>query len=174
MSDSSPPELEVGGFKSPPAFHVLLLNGVALPQHENCTALRPRVIWLTGLFCDSRVLGTDVSSELLVALLCIVHFHLVNGLANERPQRVEHPCAFGASPALKSLPFGPYQFATRRLHRHLEIRCGYTSLRDCAALAFYETATSRINFLLPRARFGLSQRFLNTPQNRGESTRPGH
>src|SRR6266436_679869 len=54
--------------------------------------------------------------ELLVALLFVLHLHLFNGFANDRPCGVEHPCASGASPALKILSFDSYQFATHRLH----------------------------------------------------------
>lgn len=45
----------------------------------------PRVIWLTGIFFRSRVLGTDVRCELLVALLSEVRLHLFDGLADEGP-----------------------------------------------------------------------------------------
>ena len=58
---------------------------VALDEHENHTVFGPRVIWLTGIVCGSRVLGADMGCELLVALLSEVRLHLVNGLANERP-----------------------------------------------------------------------------------------
>jgi hypothetical protein len=51
---------------------------VALHEHENHIALSPRVIWLTGIFCGSRVLGTDMRYELLVALLFVVRHHLDN------------------------------------------------------------------------------------------------
>jgi hypothetical protein len=48
-------------------------------------AFGPRVIWLTGIFCGSWVLGTDVRCELLIALLSEVRLHRVNGFADERP-----------------------------------------------------------------------------------------
>jgi len=44
-----------------------------------------KVIWLTGFFCGSRVLGTKVRCELLVALLSEFRLHLVDGLVNEQP-----------------------------------------------------------------------------------------
>jgi hypothetical protein len=81
--------------------------------------------------------------ELLVALLFVVPLHIVNGFANERPQRAEHPFAFGASPAVKIVSLDPYQFATHRLHSHLEIWRGYASLKGVAALAFDGTATTK-------------------------------
>jgi len=46
-------------------------------EHENHRAFSPRVIWLTGIFLGSRVLGTDMKLELLVALLFVVHLHVV-------------------------------------------------------------------------------------------------
>src|SRR5580693_1145806 len=43
------------------------------------------VIWLTGVFHGSWVFGTNMRSELFVALEFIMHLHLVNGFSNERP-----------------------------------------------------------------------------------------
>ena len=60
----------------------------AIPSFNLLGLLRGRagaVIWLTGSFCDSPVLGADMRCELLVALLFIVHFHTVKCFANERP-----------------------------------------------------------------------------------------
>jgi hypothetical protein len=78
------------------------------------TELSPRAIWLTGILCGSRVRGTDMRGELVVSLLFVVRLHLVNRSANDRPGRVEYPSAFGATPALKLLPFDPHQFAAHR------------------------------------------------------------
>jgi hypothetical protein len=63
------------------------------------------------------MLGADVGGELLVALGFIVHLHVVNGFVDDGPTGPERPCAFGASPSLKSLAFDPYQFATHRFYR---------------------------------------------------------
>jgi hypothetical protein len=49
-----------------------------LHEHEQHTSFSPRAIRLTGTSRGSRVLGTDMRCELLVALLFIVHLHLVN------------------------------------------------------------------------------------------------
>src|ERR1700730_1086419 len=76
----------------------------------------PRGIRLTRVFCSSRVLGADMRCELFVALLFVVRLHLFNGVANNRPRRLERPRAFLACPALKILCFHPYQLATHRLH----------------------------------------------------------
>src|SRR5216684_4480683 len=116
---------------------------VALHEHAKYTAFGPRVIWLTGIFCGPGVLGTDMRCKLLVALLSEVRLHFFNGFANERPRRVEHPCAFGASPALKIRSLDPFQFATHRLHGHLAIWCGYTLVKDGVALVFDGAATTK-------------------------------
>jgi hypothetical protein len=57
---------------------------VALDEHENHTAVGARVIWLMGVSCGSRVLGTNMGDELLVAFLSKLRLHLVNSFANER------------------------------------------------------------------------------------------
>ena len=58
---------------------------IALDEQESLAVFGPRVIWLTGMFCRSRVLGTNMRCELLVASLSEVRLHLVNGLADEGP-----------------------------------------------------------------------------------------
>lgn len=58
---------------------------VALDGHESLVVFGPRVIWLAGIFCHSRVLGTNMRCELLVASLSEVRLHLLNGFAGERP-----------------------------------------------------------------------------------------
>lgn len=89
----------------------------------------------------SGVLGTDVRSELFVALLFIESLHVVNSFAKQRPYRIEQPSAFAAGPSLKARSFGPYQFAMHRLHGHLAIWCGYPRVKDGLALVFDGTAT---------------------------------
>jgi len=49
--------------------------------------------------------------EFLVALLFVVHLHIVNGFTDERPYRFKCPATLGASPALKMLAFDPDKFA---------------------------------------------------------------
>jgi hypothetical protein len=56
--------------------------------------------------------GADMRYEFLVALVFVVHLHLVNGITDERPYRLKCPSALGASPALKILAFDPDKFAT--------------------------------------------------------------
>jgi hypothetical protein len=56
---------------------------VVLDEHANHMAFGPRVIWLSGIFCGPRVLGTDMRCELLVALLSEVRLHLLDGIAND-------------------------------------------------------------------------------------------
>lgn len=57
---------------------------VALDEHENHPAFGARMIWLMGVFCDTRVLGTDMRDELLVAFLSKLRLHLVNSFTNKR------------------------------------------------------------------------------------------
>jgi|HubBroStandDraft_3_1064219.scaffolds.fasta_scaffold5451918_1 hypothetical protein len=57
---------------------------VALDEHENHRAFGARAVWLMRVFCGSRVLGTDMRGELLVAFLLEPNLHLVNRFANER------------------------------------------------------------------------------------------
>jgi hypothetical protein len=92
---------------------------VVSDEYENHPGFGLRVIWLIGIVCGSWVFGTDMRCELLVAPLFELRLHLLNGIAHKRPWRVEQPCAFGASPALKILAFDPYQFATHRPPRVL-------------------------------------------------------
>src|SRR5580698_1431891 len=90
-------------------------RGVARPPRVQVTrGFVPQAIWLTRIFRESRIVRTDVGSELLVALVFIVQLHVCNGFVNHWPQRLECPRTLGASPALKSLAFDPYQFATHR------------------------------------------------------------
>ena len=66
-------------------FDILPEIVVALDGHESLIVFGPRGIWLAGIFCHSRVLGTNMRCELLVALLSEVRLHLLNGFADERP-----------------------------------------------------------------------------------------
>ena len=70
------------------------------------------------LLCYSRggVIGADMRCELFVAPLLVVTLHLIERIPSGRTRRVELPCAFRTSPAVKILPFDPYQFAALRLH----------------------------------------------------------
>jgi len=58
---------------------------IASDEREHHMAFGPRVIWLMGIVCGSRVLGTDMRCELLISLLSEIRLHLVNGFASERP-----------------------------------------------------------------------------------------
>jgi hypothetical protein len=66
-------------------FDIVPRTVVALDEQESLAVFGPRVIWLTGNFCRSWVLGTNMRCELLVALPCEVRLHLVDGLADEGP-----------------------------------------------------------------------------------------
>lgn len=62
------------------------------------------------------VIGADMRCELFVAPLFVVTLHLIERIPCGRTRRVELPCTFGASPAVKILSFDPYQFAALCLH----------------------------------------------------------
>jgi hypothetical protein len=82
--------------------------------------------------------------ELLVALLLVVLLHFIERSARDCSRKLEHPRAFGANPVLKILSFDPYQFAAHRSHMtHLEIWCGYASLKAGAALVFDGTVAAK-------------------------------
>jgi hypothetical protein len=55
--------------------------------------------------------GADMRYEFFVALLFVVHLHLVNGFTDERAYRLKCPGTLGASPALKILAFDPDKFS---------------------------------------------------------------
>jgi hypothetical protein len=66
-------------------FDILPRMVIAMDEQESLAVFGLRVIWLTGIFCRTRVLGTNMRCELLVALPSEVRLHLVNGLADEGP-----------------------------------------------------------------------------------------
>src|ERR1700690_426695 len=117
-------------------------------EPEDPTLSSPRVVWLTEVLSDSRVLGTDMRCELLVALVFVVHDHPFNGFSHQRSYRVERPRAFGASPTQKILPFDPYQFAMHRVHG---------TPRDLPRSCFSER---RRNISLPRHCSAKAPRFM--------------
>ena len=61
----------------------------------------------------SGVLGADMGSKLVVALVFEVPQHFAERLANWRIRSVEHPSAFGATPTMKAAFFDPYEIASR-------------------------------------------------------------
>ena len=61
----------------------------------------------------SGVLGADMRSKLVVALLFEVPQHFAERFANWRIRSVEHPSAFGATPTMKAAFFDPYEIASR-------------------------------------------------------------
>ena len=92
------------------------LRSGQLPDNSDYSGSLPDEIWLTRIFCGSRMVGANMGSELFVALVFIVHLHIVNGFVDDRPERFECPYAFRASPALKSMAIDPYQFAMHRFY----------------------------------------------------------
>ena len=59
------------------------------------------------------VLGADMGSKLVVALLLEVPQHFAERFANWRIRSVEHPSAFGATPTVKAGFVDPYELALR-------------------------------------------------------------
>jgi hypothetical protein len=89
-----------------------------------------RLAWIS---CGSRLARANMRSELLVALPLVILLHFIERVAGWWPRRIEHPCAFGATPALKTLFFDPYHFAAHGIPG---------TPRDCARLCFCETRRS--------------------------------
>jgi hypothetical protein len=59
----------------------------------------------------SRVFGAEMSCKVFIAPLLVVPLHFIERVAGGYSRRIEHPRAFGATPAPKTLSFDPYQFA---------------------------------------------------------------
>ena len=67
-----------GGLQASNDFNPFEIQGVHLLQNvEEGFQGGISLIWLTGIFLGSRVLGTDMRFELLIALLFVVHLHVV-------------------------------------------------------------------------------------------------
>ena len=66
-------------------------------------------------FCllRSTVFSADMGGKFFVALSLVVTLHFRERVAKGRPLGIEHPCAFGATAALKTRLFNPYQRAER-------------------------------------------------------------
>jgi hypothetical protein len=86
-----------------------------------------------GLFKNcaigSRVFSAKMVCKILIALLLVVLQHFIERFAGGWSRRIEHPCAFGATPAPKTLLIDPYQFAAHGLP---------STPRDLARLCFCE------------------------------------
>ena len=54
-------------------------------------------------FCllGSRILSANMGGKFFIALPLVVFHHFLERIAGEWPRRIEHPCAFGATAALK-------------------------------------------------------------------------
>jgi hypothetical protein len=89
------------------------------------------------------MLGTDMRSELFVALQFEVHLQFVNRFTVERPYRYKLPRAFGASPALKILSFDPFHPASLRLHGTPRVLVGLCILNRGEAQLLDGTAAAK-------------------------------
>jgi hypothetical protein len=74
-------------------------------------------IYLTFRVLGSRVFGAKMSCKIFIAPLLVVPLHFIERITGGCSRRIEHPCAFGATPAHKTLFFDPYQFAAHGLPR---------------------------------------------------------
>jgi hypothetical protein len=55
--------------------------------------------------------GANMSRKIFITLLLVVPLHFVERITGGCSRRLEHPRAFGATPAQETLSFNPYQFA---------------------------------------------------------------
>jgi hypothetical protein len=62
-----------------------------------------------------RVFSANMGCKIFIAPPLVVLLHFIERFAGGRPRRVEHPSAFGATPALKTLFFDPCEFALHGL-----------------------------------------------------------
>jgi hypothetical protein len=69
--------------------------------------------YLTSYLLGSRVFSANMGGKSFVALPLVITLHFRERVASGRPLRIEHPCAFGATAALKMRLFNPYQRAER-------------------------------------------------------------
>jgi len=88
--------------------------------------------YLTFYVLGSRVFSANVDCKICIPLLLVVVKNFVQRFAGGRSRKNEHPRAFRASPAPKTLFFDPYQF-TAHGPSTLAIWCGYALVRDGVA-----------------------------------------
>jgi transposase-like protein len=69
----------------------------------------------TSCVLGSGMFSANIGCEIFIALQLVVLLHFIQRFAGGWSRRIEHPCAFGAAPAPKTLFFDPYQFAEHRL-----------------------------------------------------------
>jgi hypothetical protein len=70
--------------------------------------------------------------KIFIAPPLVVLLHFIERFAAGCSRRIEHPCAFGATPALKTLFFDPYQVA---LHDLLSAPLDFVRLFSSSAIA---------------------------------------
>jgi hypothetical protein len=61
----------------------------------------------------SRFLYANMVCKFLIAKLPVVFHHFIERVAGGWPRSIEHPCAFGTTPAVETLLFNPFQLAER-------------------------------------------------------------
>ena len=79
--------------------------------------------------------SANMGCKIFIAPPLVVLLHFIERFAGGCSRRIEHPSAFGATPALKTLIFDPYQFALHGL-----LSTSFDLLRLCSSSA---TATTK-------------------------------
>jgi hypothetical protein len=63
----------------------------------------------------SGVFSANMGCKISIPPLLVVLLHFIERLTGGCARRIEHPCAFGTTPAEETLFFDPYQFAAHEL-----------------------------------------------------------
>src|ERR1700674_1573987 len=79
---------------------------------------------------------TNMGCKIFSALLLVVLLHFLERFAGGCSRRIKRPCAFGATPAPKTLFFDPYQFAAHGLLSTPRDWCGYALVKDGRSISF--------------------------------------
>jgi hypothetical protein len=94
-----------------------------------------RLDYLTFFVLGFRVFSANMGCKIFIAPPLVVLHHFIERIASGCSRGIEHPRAFGTTPALKTLFFDPYQFAPHGL-----VSTPFDLLRVCSSSA---TATSK-------------------------------
>jgi hypothetical protein len=125
--------------------------------------------YLAFLVFRSRVFSANMGCKIFIALLLVVLLHFIERSADGWSRRIEHPCAFRATPPPKTPFFEPYQFAAHGLSSTpLDLVRLYSCERRCSIDFGERDCELKGRFSSPWARFWFcpSRHSLNTNQNR--------
>jgi hypothetical protein len=112
---------------------------------------------LTFSVSGSAVLSANVGYEISLELPLVVLLHFIERIAGGRPRRIEHPCAFGAAPAPKTLFVDPNQFAAHGLPSTPRDWVRLCSCERRRGIAFFELDCDG------KSRFALGEILHNSP-----------